>query len=168
VGETILAVIPRVTSGTSAPTTRGPPPNKALQLTWHSTFQLTLVAFWHRTWVPQRPSAACATQLSALSVRPQVGMNIEIKHLCGCPEHLGTVARWIHEEWWSDKPGHTVETMASRLGEASDQNAAPLSLVAPHAGNPVGTVNLVANDNEEHPDLAPWLAALLRGWPPCL
>ena len=90
-----------------------------------------------------------------------MGIDVEIGHLCDCPEHLGTVARWIHEEWWSDKPGHTVETMASRLGEASDQNAVPLSLVALHAGNPVGTVNLVANDNEERPDLAPWLAALL-------
>jgi predicted N-acetyltransferase YhbS len=90
-----------------------------------------------------------------------MGINVEIRHLCDCPEHLGTVARWIHEEWWSDKPGHTVETMASRLGEASDKNAVPLSLVALLAGNPVGTVNLVANDNEERPDLEPWLAALL-------
>ena len=88
-------------------------------------------------------------------------MNIEIRHLCDCPEHIGTVARWIHEEWWSDKPGHTVETMASRLGEASDRNAVPLSLVALLDDNPVGTVNLVANDNEERPALAPWLAALL-------
>jgi predicted N-acetyltransferase YhbS len=90
-----------------------------------------------------------------------MSINVEIRHLCDCPEHLGTVARWIHEEWWFDKPGHTVETMASRLGEASDQNAVPLSLVALLAGNPVGTVNLVANDNEERPDLTPWLAALL-------
>jgi predicted N-acetyltransferase YhbS len=90
-----------------------------------------------------------------------MSIDVEIRHLCDCPEHLGTVARWIHEEWWSDKPGHTVETMASRLGEASDQNAVPLSLVTLLAGNPVGTVNLVENDNEERPDLAPWLAALL-------
>ena len=88
-------------------------------------------------------------------------MNVEIRHLCDFPEHLGTVARWIHEEWWSGKPGHTAETMASRLGEASDKNAVPLSLVALFAGNPVGTVNLVENDNEERLDLAPWLAALL-------
>ena len=26
-------------------------------------------SFWHQPWVPQRPSAACATQLSARSVR---------------------------------------------------------------------------------------------------
>jgi predicted N-acetyltransferase YhbS len=88
-------------------------------------------------------------------------MNVEIKHLSECPEHLGRIARWIHEEWWSDKPGHTVETMAARLGEARDRNAVPLSLVALHAGTPVGTVNLVANDNEGRPDLTPWLAALL-------
>jgi len=88
-------------------------------------------------------------------------MNVAIKHLCDCQEHLGTVARLIHEEWWSDKPGHTVETMASRLGEASDRNAVPLSLVALLAGNPVGTVNLIENDNAERPDLTPWLAALL-------
>jgi hypothetical protein len=44
------------------------PPNKALQLTWHSEFQSILVGFWHQLCVPQRPSAACATQLSARSV----------------------------------------------------------------------------------------------------
>ncbi|MCF7823514.1 MAG: GNAT family N-acetyltransferase [Candidatus Marinimicrobia bacterium] len=87
--------------------------------------------------------------------------NFEIRHLCDCPEHLETVARWIYEEWWSDKPGHTVQTMASRLGEASYRNAVPISLVALLAGNPVGTVNLVANDNEKRPELTPWLAALL-------
>jgi len=88
-------------------------------------------------------------------------MNVEITHLYECPEHLGTVARWIHEEWWSDKPGHTVETMAARLREARDRNAVPLSLVALRDGSPVGTVNLVANDNAERPNLTPWLAALL-------
>ena len=38
---------------------------KALQLPWHSAFQSTFGKVWHRTWVPQRLSAACATQLSA-------------------------------------------------------------------------------------------------------
>ena len=88
-------------------------------------------------------------------------MNIEIAHLYEYPEHLGTIARWIHEQWWSDKPGHTVETMAARLGQARDPNAIPLSLIALHAGRPVGTVNLVAHDNKKRPDLTPWLAALL-------
>jgi predicted N-acetyltransferase YhbS len=87
--------------------------------------------------------------------------DVEIAHLFQHPEHVHEVARWIHEEWWRDKPGHTVETMATRLREAKDRNGVPLSLVALRAEGPVGTVNLVANDNEERPDLAPWLAALL-------
>jgi len=41
---------------------------KALQLTWHSASNRCLVAFWHQPWMPQRPSAACATRLSAQSV----------------------------------------------------------------------------------------------------
>ena len=88
-------------------------------------------------------------------------MNIRVVHLFEHPECLGAVARWIHEEWWADKPGHTVETMEARLGEAIHPDAIPLSLVALDMGRPVGTVNLVANDNEERPDLTPWLAALL-------
>jgi tetratricopeptide (TPR) repeat protein len=50
---------------------RRPPPNKALQLTWHTAVHSILVAFWHSTGVPQPPPAACATQLSAQSVRGQ-------------------------------------------------------------------------------------------------
>ena len=88
-------------------------------------------------------------------------MNVEIVHLFECPELVGEVARWIHEEWWSNKPGYTVSTLATRLRQARDRHSVPLSLVALRAGNPVGIVNLVESDNEERPDLTPWLAALL-------
>jgi len=87
-------------------------------------------------------------------------MNVDIGHLYEYPAHLQTVARWIHEEWWSDKPGHSVESMATRLREASGRDRIPLSLVALLEGCPVGTVNLVVNDNEQRDDLTPWLAAL--------
>ena len=88
-------------------------------------------------------------------------MTVEITHLFECPEHLEAVATLIHEEWWTDKPGHSVATMKTRLAQANDIDAIPLSLVALRDGRPVGTVNLVENDNEERPDLTPWLAALL-------
>ena len=88
-------------------------------------------------------------------------MNVEIVHLYEYPEHLESVARWIHEEWWADKPGHSVESMATRLKDAHNKDEIPLSLLALHRDRPVGTVNLVVNDNEERLDLTPWLAALL-------
>lgn len=86
---------------------------------------------------------------------------MDIVHLFERPEHLDEVARWIHEEWWADKPGHSVGTMAARLREAGDPDAIPLSLLALDGDRPVGTVNLVENDNDERPELTPWLAALL-------
>jgi len=47
-----------------------PSPNKVLQLTWTARSKRNRIAFWHQPWVPRRPSAACATQLSAQSARP--------------------------------------------------------------------------------------------------
>lgn len=88
-------------------------------------------------------------------------MTVKIRHLFEHPEHLREVARLIHEEWWSDKPGHSVSTMAARLALAKDKDSIPLSLVALRDGKPIGTVNLVENDNDERQDLTPWLAALL-------
>jgi predicted N-acetyltransferase YhbS len=51
--------------------------------------------------------------------------------------------------------------MAARLATASDPDTIPLSLLALCDDTPIGTVNLVENDNDERPDLSPWLAALL-------
>ncbi len=88
-------------------------------------------------------------------------MKPKIEHLFVCPEHCMEVAGWIHREWWLDKPGHSVATMAARLREAATRERIPLSLVALRDGRPIGTVNLVENDNDERTDLEPWLAALL-------
>jgi predicted N-acetyltransferase YhbS len=87
--------------------------------------------------------------------------DINVTHLLQHPEHRRTVAQWIHEQWWADKPGHTVDSMAARLATASDPDTIPLSLLALRDDTPIGTVNLVENDNDERPDLSPWLAALL-------
>jgi len=88
-------------------------------------------------------------------------MTFEIQHLFERPQYLHEVARLIHEEWWSDKPGYSVSTMAARLELAKGRDSIPLSLVAVRDDKPIGTVNLVENDNEERQDLTPWLAALL-------
>ena len=88
-------------------------------------------------------------------------MNVRIVHLFEQPEHLRLVAGWIWGEFWRDKPGVTVDTLAARLGEARDPDRVPLSLLAVEDGAPVGTVNLVHSDSETRPDLHPWLAALV-------
>ncbi len=88
-------------------------------------------------------------------------MDVQIAHLKDHPEHFPTVARWIHEEFWTGREGHSPERMEARLRTASDPDRIPLSLLALVDGEPAGTVNLVENDDEEREHLTPWLAALL-------
>jgi RimJ/RimL family protein N-acetyltransferase len=88
-------------------------------------------------------------------------MSLTIANLFEHPRYLPLVAGWIHQEFWDGRPGHSVETMANRLREATTASRIPLSLLALVDGQPVGTVNLVENDDDERPHLRPWLAALL-------
>jgi predicted N-acetyltransferase YhbS len=88
-------------------------------------------------------------------------MKIRIDHLFNHPDHLQLVAGWIYNEFWTGKPGHSVETLEARLSLAGNPDCVPLSLLALADGQPAGTVNLVENDNEQRPQLRPWLAALL-------
>lgn len=88
-------------------------------------------------------------------------MNIQIKHLKNCPEYLETIATWIYNEWWTDKPEMSIAKMKELLKMATSESEIPLSLIAFIDGEPVGTVNFIESDNSEFPELKPWLAALL-------
>ena len=54
--------------------------------------------------------------------------NLTIDHLKNHPEHLNEVATIIYNEWWTNKPGVTIDSMAGRLSEAKTDNEIPLSL----------------------------------------
>jgi len=88
-------------------------------------------------------------------------VTLEIVHLFERPEHLPFVAGWIYREFWADKPGYSVATFVGLLGDATDPDRIPLSLLALWEGEPAGTVNLIACDSTRRPDLTPWLAALV-------
>jgi GNAT superfamily N-acetyltransferase len=75
------------------------------------------------------------------------------------------VAALIHHEFWTQVPGASVEKMAARLATADRADRVPLCLVALHAGAPIGVVNLVDNDDEEHPEWHPWLAGMVVAEP---
>ncbi len=87
-------------------------------------------------------------------------MTQQICHLYEAPGHLPLVAKWIHEAFWLDQEGYEPDFFEARLGEASDPDNIPLSLLALDEGAPVGTVNLIVNDDPQRPHLTPWLAAL--------
>ena len=86
-------------------------------------------------------------------------MSISVKNFLDCPSQLPLIARWIHEEFWSDKPGHSVEGMLERISHGQ-RTTLPIGLVAFDGESPCGTVSLIDSDVEERQDLSPWLAAL--------
>jgi predicted N-acetyltransferase YhbS len=87
-------------------------------------------------------------------------MACRIADLFASPEHISLVARWIYDEFWADKDVHTPESLETLLRLAVKPDAMPLSLLALEEDRPVGTVNLIDNDDENRPHLWPWLAAL--------
>jgi predicted N-acetyltransferase YhbS len=88
-----------------------------------------------------------------------------VAHLFEQPQHRLAVASLIHQEFWIEVAGASVQSMAARLGQALSADALPLCLVALRDGAVVGAVNLVDNDDDDHTDWRPWLAGLVVAQP---
>lgn len=88
-------------------------------------------------------------------------MTPAIVHLCTVPALRPAVAQLIHDEFWTTVPGASATGMAERLAQADRTDRIPLCLVALHEGQAIGTINLIDNDDENHPEWAPWLAAMV-------
>jgi predicted N-acetyltransferase YhbS len=86
---------------------------------------------------------------------------LQVTHLFEHPQYVDQVAAWIHAEFWADKNIHSPQSLASLLRNATTPDAIPLSRLALVDGIPVGTVNLIENDDDQRTHLRPWLAALL-------
>jgi predicted N-acetyltransferase YhbS len=85
-----------------------------------------------------------------------------ILRLTDHPRHVAAAARMVHEEFWTDRPGHSAERMAARMREADPAGGVPMTLVALDDDDAVaGVVNLVDNDDEQRAHLRPWLAGLV-------
>jgi len=88
-------------------------------------------------------------------------MSLSIVHLCDAPEHRAAAAALIHHEFWLQVPGASAERMAARLALADRADQLPLALIALHDAQLVGAINLVDNDDENHPEWHPWLAGMV-------
>ncbi|GCL61154.1 GNAT family N-acetyltransferase [Pseudaquabacterium pictum] len=91
--------------------------------------------------------------------------NVTVTDLCQVPAHRAAAAALIHGEFWTEVPGASAEGMARRLLQADRPDRIPLCLVALQGGQLVGVVNLVDNDDEDHPDWHPWLAGMVVAAP---
>jgi GNAT superfamily N-acetyltransferase len=86
-------------------------------------------------------------------------MDLQVKQLSECPEHLVTVGTWIYEEWWK-RPTNTAEVVLSRLRTHTRKDQVPFTVVALADGHPVGSCCVIENDCEHRPQYTPWVAAV--------
>lgn len=92
-------------------------------------------------------------------------MNASIVHLFDVPQHRAAVAALIHHEFWREVRGASVDGMQARLALAASAERVPLALVALHGVQVIGAVNLVDNDDDDHPEWHPWLAGSVVAGP---
>jgi predicted N-acetyltransferase YhbS len=88
--------------------------------------------------------------------------DLKIGHLIHTPQHVETVARMIFDEFWVGvQGGLTLDFLTTHLRSTGQLDRIPLSLVGLADGQPVGTVNLIDNDDDKRRHLHPWLAAMV-------
>jgi GNAT superfamily N-acetyltransferase len=75
------------------------------------------------------------------------------------PQHLLTVARWVHDEWTHVTDPDLQSQVAVTRGWLHHDRI-PLCLVALEGEECVGTVSIFIDDLHSRQDLTPWLAAL--------
>jgi len=85
---------------------------------------------------------------------------MEIRRLADDPEEIGTVARWIYEEWGHLVPGRDLDTAHVKVRQSLGDDDVPLTLVCYLDGVLVGTAGIDSADMATHPELTPWMVSV--------
>ena len=90
-------------------------------------------------------------------------MNIAVDYLANHPELVEQLARLSWTEWQPiyQERQQTFEDAIKNYRERTNTDCLPLTLVALHEDELVGTVSLKYHDLDIRPGLDPWLGALL-------
>lgn len=86
-----------------------------------------------------------------------------IEYLADHPEALPVLAEWQHQEWGHLRGNDTVEKRMGRLRTSLSRDRIPLTVVALHEGNVLGSASLIPHDMETRMELTPWLAGVFVG-----
>ena len=86
-------------------------------------------------------------------------MEIALKQLSECPEHLETVGLWMYNEWWS-KRCDSPDVVFNWLRTHTKLDTVPYSVIALADGEPIGSCCVIENDCIHRPQYTPWVAAV--------
>ena len=80
--------------------------------------------------------------------------------LAELPQHIGTVAEWLFNEWGDSSQGQSSAKLASRLSERMSLSELPMHILALCEESPVGFAAIKLNEMDEYPDRRHWLGSL--------
>ena len=86
-------------------------------------------------------------------------MQIQLKQLSECPEHLLAVGSWIYEQWWK-RSNNSVEVVLRWLRCHTEKDRVPFTVVALAEVNPIGSCSVIESDCVHRPQYTPWVAAV--------
>jgi predicted N-acetyltransferase YhbS len=85
---------------------------------------------------------------------------MEIRDLADCPEHVPTLAEWLHAEWGHLVSWGSVQGFTEKMHTHMNRDALPLALVAVEGGELLGTASLRPLEMPSRPELTPWLGGM--------
>jgi predicted N-acetyltransferase YhbS len=87
-------------------------------------------------------------------------MKINFAYLKDHPELVDLLATWFYREWGRRNPLLTVDVIAKNLEEHLNRDTLPLTLVAFHDQEPVGSASLKIREMEIYPQYIHWLGSV--------
>lgn len=91
----------------------------------------------------------------------RIDPDVEIELLADHPEAIPQLSEWFRREWAPYYGPGGPGNAAGDLSESSNRDVLPVALLAVMRGEVCGTAALKRESVTTHPDLTPWLAALL-------
>jgi GNAT superfamily N-acetyltransferase len=85
---------------------------------------------------------------------------MRIEYLADHPAHIDTLARWHHAQWGALLTDWREDAARAELATHTARCAVPTTLVALEETILLGSVSLLATDDERLPRYTPWLASL--------
>jgi predicted N-acetyltransferase YhbS len=88
-------------------------------------------------------------------------MNYLIEPVAKHIELIPVLAHWHHQEWQHLNPeSYDLQSRIKEYQEVVNSPGLPAMLVAHNNSQALGSVRLIKNDMDTHPELGPWLASL--------
>jgi len=88
-------------------------------------------------------------------------MQFQISPVAKIPSAIPLLADWHHQEWQHlNSQNYNLKARITDYEQIAATKVFPAMLVAHKNQTPLGSIRLIENDMDTHPELSPWIASL--------